>query len=100
MEAKLADALIHGLNQLNKTIREDALDLGEGFCIGHSYFLAFKFKSHLGAERLRFFAQVHSLQNSQFREASGHDKSGLWEANHDGFACYRTVALRLQQAPC
>lgn len=38
MDAKLADALIIGLNQLNKAIREDALDLGEGFCIGHSYF--------------------------------------------------------------
>ena len=38
MDAQLADALILGLNQLNKTIREDALDLGEGFCIGHSYF--------------------------------------------------------------
>ena len=38
MDVGLADRLIAGLNDLNETIRKDRLDLGEGFCIGHSYF--------------------------------------------------------------
>jgi hypothetical protein len=38
MGEQLVDALIRGLTQLNKEIREDGLDLGAGFCIGHSYF--------------------------------------------------------------
>ena len=38
MEQSLAERLIVGLTNLNETIRKDRLDLGEGFCIGHSYF--------------------------------------------------------------
>ena len=38
MDEPLADRLIAGLTELNETIRKDRSDLGEGFCIGHSYF--------------------------------------------------------------
>lgn len=38
MDNQLADALIAGLAKLNDDIRNDHLDLGAGFCIGHSYF--------------------------------------------------------------
>ena len=38
MDKELAKRLIKGINGLNDEIRKDQLDLGEGFCIGHSYF--------------------------------------------------------------
>jgi hypothetical protein len=38
MDKDLAKRLIAGINGLNEEIRKDQLDLGEGFCIGHSYF--------------------------------------------------------------
>ncbi|MFW6353791.1 MAG: AAA family ATPase, partial [Verrucomicrobiota bacterium] len=38
MAEPLADALIRELIELNRQIRDDRLDLGEGFCVGHSYF--------------------------------------------------------------
>ena len=34
----LVDKLVGSMTQLNRKIAEDTLDLGEGFCIGHSYF--------------------------------------------------------------
>jgi 5-methylcytosine-specific restriction protein B len=34
----LAEELIRCVQRLNDKIRQDAADLGEGFCIGHSYF--------------------------------------------------------------
>ncbi len=38
MEEDLAAKLVDCMTQLNREIAEDKLDLGEGFCIGHSYF--------------------------------------------------------------
>jgi 5-methylcytosine-specific restriction protein B len=40
LDGALADRLIAGLQNLNESIKKDRLDLGEGFCIGHSYFCA------------------------------------------------------------
>jgi len=38
MQSDLAESLIAGIGELNRTIAEDQIDLGSGFCIGHSYF--------------------------------------------------------------
>ena len=38
MEEGLVGKLVGFMTQLNRKIAEDTLDLGEGFCIGHSYF--------------------------------------------------------------
>ena len=38
MEEDLVGKLVGSMIQLNNRIAEDTLDLGEGFCIGHSYF--------------------------------------------------------------
>ena len=38
MEEDLVAKLVDCMTQLNSEIAEDKLDLGEGFCIGHSYF--------------------------------------------------------------
>lgn len=38
MEEDIAAKLVDCMIQLNSEIAEDKLDLGEGFCIGHSYF--------------------------------------------------------------
>lgn len=36
--AEVVDVLVQSLTALNDDIRKDGSDLGEGFCIGHSYF--------------------------------------------------------------
>ncbi len=38
MEENLVGKLVGSMTQLNNRIAKDKLDLGEGFCIGHSYF--------------------------------------------------------------
>ena len=38
MEENLVEKLVGSMTQLNNRIAKDKLDLGEGFCIGHSYF--------------------------------------------------------------
>lgn len=35
---RLIDFIINSMRKLNDAIREDTISLGEGFCIGHSYF--------------------------------------------------------------
>src|SRR5690606_14936784 len=38
LSEQLAAGLIESMEGLNQRIREEATDLGEGFCIGHSFF--------------------------------------------------------------
>jgi 5-methylcytosine-specific restriction protein B len=38
LEKRLVDALVERLTQLNDEIASDKVNLGPGFCIGHSFF--------------------------------------------------------------